>query len=405
MKKSKFLLPIIVSGLFFSACSKQDLSDENATAAGQKHLASVSNADTVLKVYNALDQIGNAGGLTILKNLIYRAYNDPNSGPDYAALNTSFINNIESFYLPQGYQAVFADSVNGRGESICYVAAKSAINQNLPLRLRNKVSFIRLIPIKAAKKLGAGYTDQTAVTKMGSSWFYDWGSSDYSRYNPDQMYAPMAWGKNAYAADKIQYYISKKTVDHILGFNEPDNPVQSNTSPSDAVVYYKELLKTGLRTGSPACEEQNAFGTGKWLPEFMSLASQQKVRVDFIAIHWYDWANWGATGNTNPDPQYVLNRFKTYLQNVHNAYPDKPIWITEFNANKNRVGSVHEAFMALAVAWMNEPAQAYIERYAYFFPPALPAIDANGNLTSIGTKWRDLNTGIVSTYSQNVIPN
>lgn len=396
---------MFVSVLILSACSKQHVDIVPEKGASQKNQAVVLNSDTVLKVYNAPNQIGNTGGLTILKNLIYRAYNDPNSGESYAALNTSFINNIESFYLPKGYQVVFADSINGRGESICYVAAKSAINQNLPLRLKDKVSFIRFMPVKAAKKLGTGYTNQTAITKMGSSWFYDWGSDKYSTYNPNQMYVPMAWGKAGYTTEKIQYYISKKTVDHILGFNEPDNPVQSNTSPSDAVGYYKELLKTGLRTGSPATEEQNAFGSGKWLTEFMSLASQQKVRVDFVAIHWYDWGNWGSTQNVNPNPQDVFNRFKTYMQNVHAAYPDKPIWITEFNANRNRLGAVHEAFMELAVAWMNQPEQSYIERYAYFFPPTLPAIDANGGLTSIGLKWKNLNVGIVSTFDDNVIPN
>ncbi|MDA9555544.1 glycoside hydrolase family protein [Pelobium sp.] len=404
MKRNHILTGLAIAGLFLTACSKKEtpVADINPSSPNPDLKTSTVTTDT-LKVYKNLNMIGPAGGLGILQDLIYKAYVTPDA--TYARLNDDYNNSIQSFYLPKGYQVVFADSVNGRGESICYVAAKSAINQNLPDRLKNKVSFIRYMPIKYAKKLGTGYPSWDGIIGMGSSWFYDWGYLKYSLYNPNQMYAPMAWGKKSYDQGSIDTLISKTTVDHVLGFNEPDNPNQSNTTPQDAIAYYKNLLKTGLRTGSPVTQEGNAFGTGKWLTTFMNLANQDKVRVDVITIHWYDWANWNATGNANPNPQDVLTRFQNYITAVHNAYPDKPIWITEFNANKNRTSSqIHQDFMTLATAWLNS--QSYVERYAYFFPSSLPPVDSAGNLTPIGQTWHDLNTSTTpSVYTSNVIPN
>lgn len=406
MKSLSSFKVLLVAGLFLTACTKKEMTVNAIPSASNdlKMSTESTTSDTLLKVYKSLNMVGPSGGLAIEKNKIYIPWTGPNS--NYAVLNWDYNNSIQSFYLPKGYQVVFADSASGKGQSICYVAANSPINMNLPARLSQNISFIRFMPIKSAKKLGTGYKDWTAITALGSSWFYDWGSSKYSTWNPNQMYAPMAWGKAAYDQTHIDTYISKTTVDHILGFNEPDNVNQSNTTPSDAITYYVNLQKTGLRMGAPVTEENHVYGTSQWETDFMNLAQQQNVRVDFIPIHWYDWGNWSSTHNANPDPQYVFNRFKTYVQNVHNAYPDYPIWITEFNANPNRTSSsIHEQFMSLAVAWLNDPAQSYVERYAYFFPNILPAIDSNGNLTSIGTQWKNLNVGVPNCYSGNVIPN
>jgi len=99
----------------------------------------------------------------------------------------------------------------------------------------------------------------------------------------------------------------------------------------------------------------------------MDKAAKQKARVDFIALHWYDWGN----QNNNKDADFltaeaVFNRFVRYIENVHMNYPDLPLWVTEFNANVNRTSEdIHKTFMKLATEWMDR--QDYIERYAYFF--------------------------------------
>ncbi len=54
--------------------------------------------------------------------------------------------------------------------------------------------------------------------------------------------------------------------------------------------------------------------------------------------------------------------------------------------------------MKLATDWMNNT--AYVERYAYFFPNAVPAVDATGALTNVGNYWNNL-TSTVS-FSANI---
>jgi hypothetical protein len=150
------------------------------------------------------------------------------------------------------------------------------------------------------------------------------------------------------------------------------------------------MMQSGLRLGSPAVTQDQAFGTGKWLTRFMDAAKLQKLRVDFMALHWYDWGN--QTNNQATDSLTALavfNRFKTYVERVHTAYPGQKIWITEYNANPNRSSlTVHKYFMKLSSDWMNTI--SWVERFAYFFPASVPAVDVNGVMTEAGLYWNDI---------------
>jgi hypothetical protein len=111
-------------------------------------------------------------------------------------------------------------------------------------------------------------------------------------------------------------------------------------------------------------------------------------RVDVIGVHWYDW---GSNPEANPHhgATVIFNRFKTYLENVHDLY-NMPIWITEFNANPNRSNATNLAFMQLALPFLET--LDYVERYAWFQPNSGVAdyYDTDGNYTNVGTYYRDL---------------
>jgi Glycosyl hydrolase catalytic core len=296
---------------------------------------------------------------------------------------------IISFHLPKGYMVVFAENADGTGESACFVAVESDIKANLPKRLCNNISYIRYIAINNPEKKGTDAIKTEAVTALSSQWYYGWSINRPSF--PNQQFVPMTWGKGTATDDYAKYLIGRKDVDHLLSFNEPDNKGQANIPNFDtAITRYKVMQKTGLRLGSPALTQGHAFGQGKWLTEFMAKAEQEKARIDFIAIHWYDWGN--QTNNKTTDEltvEAIFTRFVNYVEKVHTTYPDKPIWITEFNANVNRTSqSIHEGFMDVATQWLN--AQDYIERYAYFFPKPLPEINADGSLTSFGKYWQKI---------------
>ncbi len=299
-----------------------------------------------------------------------------------SAIPQDLENKISSISLQQGYMATLAENEDGTGNNYTFVAAVSDIQVDLSSNLNDKVSFIRMLPLRNTLKKGVGNTNNNWISPLNVSWFYDWGTGDAT--TALREYAMMAWGRGAANNPaNIDAYIAKDDVTHLLSFNEPDNTDQSNISSTEAVTLHQKLAATGYRLGSPATTEGEAT---KWLSDFMTKANTDNVKVDFIAVHWYDWGSYLSTKSTSPDPQLVFNRFKNYVNNIYAIYK-KPIWITEFNANKNTTSATHEAFIQLALPWLE--AQDFVERYAYFFPPALPPVDGNGDVTLIGIAYRD----------------
>ncbi len=337
-------------------------------------LCNISNAQ--LTVYSNLNQQGTSG--TCVVRTIYKDINLPN-GLD---------NSIKSITLKQGFMATLADKGDGTGEGFCYMATVSDLNVNLADILRDKVSFIRVLPITNINKKGVGWGDNVVINSLKVGWFYDWGIADVSTTTIE--FAPMLWGAYANSIDNSINTVTDKTgLTHFLAFNEPDNKGQSGSSGGEggmannvglAMPFYKKMLRSGYRMGSPATREE---GYRTWLSDFTILAKQDTSRIDFVAIHWYDWGNWSSNPNVNPDVNAVFTRFKNYINAVYNLY-GKPIWITEFNANPNRPSAVQEAFMALALPWLETDPR--VERYAYFFESSYPPV-SNGMLTPIGQKY------------------
>lgn len=275
-------------------------------------------------------------------------------------------NNIESISLSQGFMATLAENADGTGERFTYMANTSNLNVNLAFVLQNKVSFIRVLklPNIAIKKKGSGNTNNIYTQDLNVTWFYDWGFQDFS--TPTREFAPMAWGRNHGSVANVNIVKQKDSINHYLSFNEPDHDGQANMWVAEAVPLYKNQLAAGLRMGSPSCTESQYR---VWLDSFTKETTKQNMDIDFVGIHWYDWGNWLSTLNANPNPTDVFNRFKAHIDQVWDFYK-KPIWITEFNANVNRLPAVHQGFMNLALPWLD--ANPNVERYAYFFGNDIP---------------------------------
>jgi hypothetical protein len=320
-------------------------------------------ANAQLTVYSDLNQQGTSG--TCVARTIYKDIDMP-SGLD---------NRIESITLKKGFMATFAVNADGTGDGFCYVAATGDMNANLANVLRDKISFIRVLPITNVKKKGAGDGNNLNVNQMNVGWKYDWGTNDVS--TATREYVPMAWGKGSASIANVAIVTAKTNITTYLAFNEPDNVGQANINISEAATLYKNLLASGLRIGSPACTESQYR---LWLSDFTILANQDTSRIDFVAIHWYDWGNWLSTTNANPDVNALFTRFKNHVTAAYNLY-QKPLWITEFNANPNRPSAIQEQFMALALPWLE--ANPNVERYAYFFGNDV-RVTLNGVLTPAG---------------------
>ncbi|WP_144604168.1 glycosyl hydrolase [Algoriphagus algorifonticola] len=328
-----------------------------------------------LTIYSGSNQTGNSA--SIYEKQIYSGAGIPNGMNDQTA----------SFVLKRGYMATFSVANNGTSKSKVYVAStEDLVIDELPAALQNNVSFIRVLPWNWVVKKGTG----GFTPEVNAGWYYQWNNTNNSR--PNYEYVPMAWGAGATNPAGLQRVIEKDQVNHLLGFNESDNcndqsgQFNNLCKPEVAVGYYENLMKTGMRLGTPAPREN---GPTTWLLEFAELAKARDVRFDFVAVHWYDWGS-NPANTPNADPQAIFNRFKIYLENVYRIY-GLPIWITEFNANPNRTNSIQAEFLKLALPYLES--LDYVERYAYFEPmaanssnPVEPAdlTDENGNLTNIG---------------------
>lgn len=333
-----------------------------------------------LTIYAGVNQNGNS--TAIHEDEIYSGSGIPDGMNDQTA----------SFILKRGYMATFAVAANGTSKSKVYIASTSDLVINeLPAALQNNVSFIRVVPWNWVVKKGTG----GFRPEVNAGWFYQWNNTNNSR--PNYEYVPMAWGAGGASPAALNSVINKDNVNHLLGFNESDNcndqsgQFNNLCKPEVAVGYYENLMKTGMRLGTPAPREN---GPTTWLLEFAQLAKSRDVRFDFVAVHWYDWGS-NPANTPNADPQAIFNRFKNYLENVHRIY-GLPIWITEFNANPNRTNSIQAEFLKLALPYLES--LDYVERYAYFEPmasnssnPVEPAnlTDGNGNLTNIGEIYRN----------------
>lgn len=92
--------------------------------------------------------------------------------------------------------------------------------------------------------------------EIGIAWHYRWGIQEDDASTFEHDYVPMFWG--GVKEDGLNKIFQMELTNHVLAFNEPDGKEQANMTPEAALEKYPEILKLGLRTGSPACKE------GQW---------------------------------------------------------------------------------------------------------------------------------------------
>ena len=302
---------------------------------------------------------------------------------------------VSSFRLAAGFMATLATSPDGLGPGKTYIAeGGDLIVPTLPPELDNALSFIRVVPWKSPSKKGTGgdLSDQPSV---GAAWYYRW-SRDIGEGQAvgGLNYVPMSWGAGGARDEALPDYLAMDQVTHLLGFNESDNCFDQSgqygnpklCDVTTAVDFYKNLQKVGLRLGSPATREEGAQNTNGWLNQFITQAEAADIRIDFVALHWYDWES-GPKNNPVVPASQIFRRFKRYLSNAYHRHR-RPLWVTEFNANVNRATDIQNEFLQLALPYLESI--GYVERYAYFQPlTGTGDFFANGELTSTGQIYKD----------------
>lgn len=221
-----------------------------------------------------------------------------------------FNNKIRSFKLSRGYMATLANHADGSGYSRVFIANDADLIVNtMPAGLDTTVSFIRVFKWDWISKKGkAGWSP----AKINSTWYYDWniGGSSSTDYEYSIIRQNAGW-------PSWNELNNKKNVTHLLGFNEPDRPDQANMTVDEAFNQWPEMMKSGLRIGSPAPASPHS----SWITNFLAKCDQLNYRVDYVAIHCY----WGGL-----TPAQWYSQLKSIYDRVK-----RPLWITEWNNGAN----------------------------------------------------------------------
>lgn len=224
------------------------------------------------------------------------------------------------------------------------------------------------------------------VQSLNVGWYYSWASAYTITTTPE--FVPMVFSAKSLqqnAIGDVTGQLPETRTQHLLGFNEPDHPKQSNMSVDEAIWLWPQLQSTGLRLGSPATVSPSS----PWLDQFMTKAMAANLRVDFMTLHCY----------TSPNPASLLAKI-IYL---HDKF-QRPIWVTEFavadwaatpSHPSRYTGPEIRSFMQAAIAGMR--AMPFVERFAWKtrkpFDPVMGAsalYHSDGRLTATGRLYASL---------------
>lgn len=300
------------------------------------------------------------------------------------------ITNIRSFKLKRGYQAVFAQSADGKNWSKCYVAQDGDLEVGvMPATLDQQVQFIYVTPWRWTSK--KGIAGNPGIPWLNVLWWYDWNIDQSS--TPNLEYVAIRQDQSWPSLSQNWQSLGINTV---LGYNEPDQANQANLTVSQAISSWGDLLTTGLRVGSPATSDG---GPNTWLIPFVQQADAAGLRVDFVATHYYQ-------ANDPSNPSACASQMYNFLLNIWNN-THRPIWVTEWNNGANWTDNdpypppTYAQQQACIEAMVNMlESTPFVERYALYnwVEDTRSLITSSNTVTLAGTFYS--NTVSALSYSQ-----
>ena len=326
------------------------------------------------------------------------SYYRPDNQQDYLSKPLGQMNNAtRSFKLKRGYMATFANNADGTGYSRVYIADKEDIEiPAMQPELDKCVSFIRVFKWEwVAKKgwcgTGSGAFSDAALTN--SSWLYTWSADLQSSVSSE--WVPMRHNSGWPSWGQINE-VNNST--HLLGFNEPDRSDQALMTVDEAIAQWPEMMKSGLRIGSPA--PSDPWNGSNWLYRFMDKCAELDYRVDYVVLHTY-W------GNKKPSDWYKD------LKAIHER-TGRPLWITEWNNGANWTGESWPSDVAGQQAKQLADLKgilqvldtaSFVERYSiYNWVEDKRAIILNGSLTPAGEYYAANKPDLAYNSANEVIP-
>jgi Glycosyl hydrolase catalytic core len=252
--------------------------------------------------------------------------------------------------------------------------------------------------IQGKKGIGINLNNDQNIVKLidlNVYWNYGWSTNRIENHPRSSDFAPMLWGgmenrsmfRKYIDASNLRTNIAKGLVPYVLGFNEPDSEGQANLSVKQAIDQWPVLHNLNVPLVSPSCVNPGS----EWMIDFMSNATKNCLRVDYLGVHWY--------GGTNP------KSFKRVIMRYWNLHK-MPIIITEFapadwgtdgvTMTQNRHSPAEVlSFMKVVLPWLER--QKFIYGYAWFpFRDTSPhgwssaLYYSNGTITAAGRYYKSV---------------
>jgi hypothetical protein len=234
-------------------------------------------------------------------------------------------------------------------------------------------------------KIGLAYPDNSA-TEIGhlskAGMWYNWNPHPGSLTStPGITYLPQLWGWN----QKSEFDAMAKTsnAELFLGMNECNEPGQSNMNPYSGADLWRQSLKPLRDRGKKLCSPAMSGNPNgiTWMKTFTQTCPE--CVFDYTCVHWYDT---------------TFEKFKDWVTQWHNLYPNAPILITEFapqNFNPGPQPNSGEVwnFYQQAIPWAKS--QPWIHGiFPYGFMSHLN-INANAKLMNADGSLNDLGNWIM----------
>jgi hypothetical protein len=169
---------------------------------------------------------------------------------------------------------------------------------------------------------------------------------------------------------------------YFLGFNEPNNVHNCNTSPSDSAKAWGQVMRQwpGTKLVSPATAGDGRPWLDAFFEECKSLYGPTGCNISYVAVHDYSC-----------DPPTTMS----YLQEINQRY-NLPVWMTEFSCGDGaakRPTKDHIAFMKQIVPLLD--AAPYVFRYAWMScrdnsNNLRGLVSSDGQLTELGQLYNSL---------------
>eukprot|EP00051_Salpingoeca_urceolata_P003070 m.54987 g.54987 ORF g.54987 m.54987 type:complete len:465 (+) comp12498_c0_seq2:17-1411(+) len=224
-------------------------------------------------------------------------------------------------------------------------------------------------------------TCKDALTlNLQDTWYYNWGP------NPEPLamygapcaepaareFVPMIWGCYGNCtrgvSDGVLESWKRHGVRYLLGFNEPDNPGQSNLAPQKAAMFWPQLealaarFDPPLQLVGPGMTHWTDEGGSPWLDQFLgNLSTTSVANIKFFAFHDY-------SGN----PKAIVTKAEAVFKKYN-----KQSWITEFAVGSGKDRDINNAFVKKALPLLD--ASSAVARYAWFSTRNVPASWVNAS--------------------------